>query len=159
MTKIIPNQHTWVGFSTAIANIATPTTTEIAAATNITPLLIAVNASSTGNTVPTPTLDTLFDASIGGTSTATFTMDLYRDDVPANDIAWPLFPRGAKGFIIISRFGGTGTGRRPATTQVCEVWPIQVTSRSMSQMASNTAEIFTVSAAVPSEPNEAAVVA
>jgi len=156
--KIIPNQNTWVGFATTVADIDSPTAAEVGAAINVTPLLISINASTTGNTVPTPTLDTLFETSVPGTSAAQFSADFYRDDDEDDDIAWPLLPRGTKGYFLISRFGGTGPNKRPAATQGLEVWPVTITSRSMAQLSSNTAQTFTVTAAVPREPAEDAVV-
>jgi hypothetical protein len=157
--KVIPNQNTWVGFATTVVDIDAPKASEITAAINVTPVLISINASSTGNTVPTPTLDTLFETSVPGTTAAQFSADFYRDDDEDKDIAWAALPRGTKGYFIISRFGGTGPDRKPAVGQACEVWPVQITSRSMGQMASNTAETFTVTASVPEEPAEDAVVA
>lgn len=158
--KVIPNQNTWVGFSTTVpTNISAPTSAQIAAATNVTPLLITINASSTGNSVPTPTLDTLFETSVPGTSAAQFTADFYRDDDEAKDIVWPLLSRGTQGVFYIKRFGGTGPSKRPIATEDVEVWPVQITSRAMAAMSSNTAQTFTVTASVPTEPDEDAVVA
>lgn len=159
MTKLIPNENTWVGVADTIANISAPTAAEITAATELTPLLITINAGAQGNTVPTPTLDTLFETSIPGTSAAQFTGDFYRDDDLGADYAWDELPRGKKCYFIISRFGGTGAGRKPIATDIVEVWPVQITSRAMAQMSSNTALMFTITAAVHTEPDEDAVVA
>lgn len=157
MTKIIPNEESFIGFATTVVAIAAPSTAEIAAAVNLTKYLISITASSTGNTVPTPTLDTLFETSVGGTTAAQFSADFYRDDT--DDLAWETLPRGTKGYFIISRFGGTGTDRRPVALQTCEVWPTAVTSRSSAALSSNTAQTFTVTCSVPVEPAEDAVVA
>lgn len=156
MTKIIPNEESFVGFATTVASKNAPTAANVASAVDLTHLLISITASSTGNTVPTPTLDTLFETSIGGTSAAQFSADFYRDDT--DDVAWETLPRGTQGFMIISRYGGTGLNRRPVATQNCEVWPIIVTSRSSAALASNTAQTFTVTCSVPVEPAEDAVV-
>ena len=163
MAKIIPNQNSYIGFSpgaTSIANIQAPkAATEIgnAATKNLTPFLISITASATGNMVPTPSLDTLFETSISGTTSAQFSADFYRDDT--NDTAWTTLARGTKGFFIISRFGGTGPAFAPAAGQKCEVWPVTVTSRAMAAMTSNTAETFTVMCSVPVEPATDAVTA
>ncbi len=156
MTKIIPNDESFVGFATTVASIAAPTVANVTAAVNLTPLLVSITASSQGNTVPTPTLDTLFESSIGGTSSAQFSADFYRDDT--NDAAWITLPRGTVGYFIISRFNGTGTNHRPVAGQRCEVWPVIVTSRSSAALASNTAQTFTVTCSVPTEPAENAQV-
>lgn len=159
MARLIPNENTWVGFSpgTAIANIAAPTAAQVAAATDLTGFLISLNASSRGNTVPTPSFDTLFETSTAGTSAATFDADFYRDDV--DDAAWELLTRGVRGHFIISRFGGSGTNNLPVALDEVEVWPVMITSRTMANMSNNTVLTFTVSCAVVEEPDEDAVVA
>ncbi len=162
MAKLIPNGNTWVGFKATLTNGATtlvPTAAECSSATVLTPLLISLNASSQGNVVPTPSFDTLFETSIIGTSTATFTADFYMDDGAGLNTAWTTLPRGTTGFFIISRFGGTGTANLPIATNVVEVWPVAIVSRAAANMANNTVMTFTVTASVPKEPNEAATVA
>lgn len=157
MTRLIPNENTWVGFSPTLTLSSAPTATNIAAAVKLTPYLISLNASSRGNTVPTPSLDTLFETSISGTVQASFDADFYRDD--DDDLAWETLPRATKGTFIISRFGGTGADNLPIATDEVELWPAIVTSRTMANMASNTVMTFTVSCSVPQEPLENATVA
>lgn len=160
MARLIPNENTWVGFTAAtIDNIAAPTTAQLAAATDVTGLLISLNASSRGNSVPTPSFDSLFETSTAGTSSATFDADFYRDDGTDTDTAWDLLPRGTHGTFFVSRFGGAGTNNQPIAADHVEVWPVQVTSRTMANMSNNTVLTFTVSCAVNKEPNENAVVA
>jgi len=157
MARLIPNESSWVGFATTITSIAAPTAAEIAAATEVTPMLISINASSQGNTVPTPALDTLFETTVAGTSTATFSADFYRDNTA--DDAWDALPRGTAGFFVISRFGGTGTANLPIATDEVEVWPVTVISRTNSNMASNQVLTFTLTCSCNVEPDEAAIVA
>jgi hypothetical protein len=159
MARIIPNENTWVGFTTsAIANTAAPTVAVLAAAVNLTPLLISLNASARGNSVPTPSFDSLFETSTAGTSTATFDADFYRDDVTLSDLAWTTLPRNTRGFFLISRFGGSGASNLPIAADKVEVWPVMVTSRTMANMSNNTVLTFSVNCAVTSLPNEAATV-
>lgn len=157
MSRIIPNEESWIGFATAVADMASPTAAEVAAAIDLTDFVITINASSTGNTVPTPSLKSLFETSVPGTAAAQFTMDCYRDDEV--DLAWNTLPRNAKGFMLISRFGGSGTDNEPLAGDHVEVWPVHVSSRAGSAMSSNTAQTFTVTASVPSEPFEHSTVA
>lgn len=158
MARIIPNENTWIGFATTVASTSlVPTEAEVAAAVDLTGFTISLNASSRGNTVPTPSFDTLFETTASGTSAATFDADFYRDD--DTDTAWTTLPRGTDGFFIISRFGGTGAANLPESGDVVEVWPVSVTSRTMANMSSNTVLTFTASCAVTKEPNEAATVA
>jgi hypothetical protein len=159
MARIIPNEQSYVGFLPAVANLASVTSAELTAGKNLTSYLISMNASTQGNTVPTPNISTLFETSIPGTVQASLTADFYRDDtVGANgDLAWVTLPRKTNGFFVIQRFGGTGA--TPAAAAKVEVWPIRVVSRTMSNMANNTALTFTVTCSVPDVPNESAVVA
>jgi len=159
MARIIPNENTWVGFAAdgTITDINAPTAAQIAAAIDLTPYVISLNASSRGNTVPTPSFDSLFETSTVGTSAATFDADFYRDD--EDDDAWTALPRGTRGFFVVSRFGGAGTANLPIAADKVEVWPVMVTSRTMANMSSNTVLTFTVSCAVNVEPAEAATVA
>jgi hypothetical protein len=161
MARLIPNENTWVGFTPTVASATlVPTTAEITGAVVLTGYLISINASTQGNVVPTPTLDTLFETSISGTVQATFTADFYRDDQTgvSGDLAWTTLPRKTNGFFIISRFGGKGTKGAPIAADKVEVWPIRVVSRTMANMSNNTVMTFTLTASVPVEPNEAAVI-
>ena len=157
MSRIIPNENSWIGFATTVASVSAPTVANITAAINLTPFVISINASSRGNTVPTPSFDSLFETSIAGTVQATFDADFYRDDT--TDTAWETLPRATDGFFLISRFGGGGTDHKPIAADIIEVWPVLIVSRTMANMSNNTVETFTASASVPVEPVEDAVVA
>lgn len=157
MARLIPNDNTWVGFATTIASTTlAPTAAEVTSATDLTHYLISLNASATGNIVPTPSFDTLFETSIPGTVQASFTADFYRDDTA--DTAWDTLPRATDGFFIISRYGGGGTGNKPIAGDDVEVWPVRIVSRTMANMTNNTVMTFTVTAAVPQEPAESIAV-
>ena len=158
MSKIIPNENSWIAFTTAtLADYTSPTADELAAAINLTPLVVSINATSQGNAIPTPALDSLFDRSIIGTSQGQFQADMYRDD--PDDLAWVTLPRAEKGHFFISRFGGSGLKHMPVAGEEIEVWPVQITSRAGSNMTSNTVQTFTLTAAVPEVPKEDGVVA
>ena len=157
MTRLIPNENTWVGFATTVASVSAPTAANITAAEDLTGFVISLNASSRGNTVPTPSFDSLFETSTAGTNAATFDADFYRDD--DDDTAWETLPRQTEGYFIISRFGGAGANNMPIAADIVEVWPVMVTSRTMANMSNNTVLTFTVSCAVIAEPDEDAVVA
>lgn len=156
MGRIIPNEQTWVGWIDDTPGIASgtlaPTVAEITSAVDLTPFLMSLNASAQGNQVPTPSFDSLFETSIVGTSQATFTADFYRDDTA--DTAWEAFPRGTKGSIVISRFGGSGTDQKPVAADFVEVWPIEVVSRIAANMQNNAVQTFTINCAVNIVPAE-----
>jgi hypothetical protein len=158
MGRIIPNENCWIGFSETLpVNLTAPTVLEITGATTLTPLVSSITANAQGNTVPTPSLDSLFETSVPGTSQATFQGDFYRDDIA--DTAWETLERNTKGVFYISRFGGTGTDNKPIATESLEVWPVHVTSRTAGPLASNTPQTFTITCAVNTEPAENATVA
>jgi hypothetical protein len=158
MARIIPNENTWVGFSTTSpANLSAPTVTNINGATILTGFVTSINASAQGNTVPTPNLASLFETNVPGTIQATFTADFYRDD--ETDTAWESLDRGTEGVFYISRFGGSGAGNKPTTGDDVEVWPVMIVSRTAGALSSNTVQTFTITASVPAEPAENAVVA
>lgn len=161
MARIIPNEQSYLGFLPTVSSLAAPTVAEITAGKNLTSYLISLNASSTGNTVPTPNVATLFETSIPGTVQASCTADFYRDDEAGvnGDLAWITLPRRTTGFFLVMRYGIASPGASPTTGDKVEVWPISVVSRTMSNMANNTAMTFTVTCSVPDVPNEAAVVA
>ena len=157
MSRLIPNENTWIGLATAApASPNGPTAAEIAAAVDVTCFTSSINASAQGNAIPTPQLCTLFETSIVGTSSATFSADFYRDDVA--DAAWDALYRGRKCWFYISRFGGGGAKNEPLAGQTVEVWPVQVTSRTAAPLASNTPQTFTVTCSVPTPPNEDGIV-
>ena len=158
MSRVIPNEQTWIGFTTTRpANLDAPTDAEIDACIVLTPFIVSLNPSAQGNTVPTPNLDILFETSVPGTNQASFTGDFYRDD--ELDTAWDTLPRGTSGYFIVSRFGGAGTNQKPTVGDAVEVWPVKVVSRTPAALASNTVQTFTVTASVPEEPSEDALVA
>ena len=160
MARLIPNENTWIGFVTTandITNIAAPTASEIAAGVPLSGFVVSLNASSQGNTLPTPSFDSLFETTVSGTISAQFTADFYRDD--AVDTAWTTLPRQTTGFFVISRFGGSGANNLPIAADEVEVWPVTITARTMQNMASNQVQMFQLTCSIPSEPNEGAVVA
>lgn len=163
MARVIPNERTWIGFTdTRPANLSQPTAAEINAADDLTCLVMSINASAQGNTVPTPSLCSLFETSVPGTSQATFQGDFYRDDAEVAgdiiDLAWNTLKRGVSGYFFISRFGGSGTNAKPVAGDQLEVWPVQITSRTAGALASNTAQTFSITAAVNEVPSEDAEV-
>jgi hypothetical protein len=159
MARVIPNEQSYLGFLPAVADLSSVTSAELTAGKNLTSYLISINASTTGNTVPTPNISTLFETSIAGTVQATLTADFYRDNGEqlTDDLAWKTLPRKTAGFFVIQRFGGTGS--TPLADDKVEVWPILVVSRTMSNMANNTVETFTVTCSIPNVPAEDAVIA
>lgn len=157
MSTLIPNENCWIGFGDVMPASATlvPTGAELTAAVDLTEYIISITASAQGNTVPIPSLSSMFERSIPGTSTATFTAEMYRDSIEVDDVAWAALARGTKGVFYIARF----KAGKPVATDTIEVWPVNVSSRVASAMSSNTAQTFSLTCSVPEIPNEAALIA
>jgi len=159
MARLIPNENTEVYFLLDIEDDdLNPTAAEITSeGVRLTDFLVTLDASTTGNTVPTPTFASLFETSISGTVSATFTAEFYRDD--ENDLAWETLPRGTNGYVVVSRFGFTGEDGAPDAGDDVEVWPLRLTARSAMALTNNEVQRFGIEAAIPEEPNENAQVA
>ena len=169
MARVIPNDNTWIGFiayPNEVADLCAPTADELSKAEDLTCFTMSVNASSTGNTVPTPSLCSLFETTINGTVSATFQGDFYRDN--EDDKAWELLKRGACGIFIIKRFGAAADdcdpdsaagSQPPADGDAIEVWPVKITSRTAAALSSGSVQMFSVTAAVTEVPCEDAVAA
>lgn len=155
IARLIPNERTRVHFAPTIVNLAAPTVSEINGGVELTGFLVTLDASTSGNTVPTPSFDTLFETSISGTVSATFTAEFYRDD--EGDLAWDTLPRGTDGFFVVARFGWAGAD--PVAGDTCEVWPVRITVRSALALTNNESQRMTLDSSVPVEPAENAVVA
>jgi hypothetical protein len=157
MARVIPNEVTQVVFVPVVADEdLVPTVTEIEAGTELTSELVTLDASTTGNTVPTPSFASLFETSISGTVSATFTAEFYRDD--EDDVAWDALPRATRGYFVIARFGFSGTDGAPAAGDEVEVWPILITARSALSLTNNEVQRFGIEASVFQEPNETAAI-
>jgi hypothetical protein len=157
MARLIPNENTEVYFLLTIAEDSlAPTVAEIEGGVRLTDFILTLDGSTTGNTVPTPTFASLFETSISGTVSATFTAEFYRDD--EDDLAWDTLPRATNGFFVVSRFGFSGIEGAPAAGDEVEVWPVRLTARSAMALTNNEVQRFGIEAAIPVEPNEAAIV-
>lgn len=152
--RFIPNEESWIGFAATLTGSAqSPKVADINGAIDLTATVMGLTASTTGAAVPTPAFDSKFNRSIPGTVDASFSMDAYRFNVVAEDVAWTTLPRGTTGFMLVARYGG-----KPILADHLETWPIDVLSRSVPNMTSNTPVSCTITASVPDIPAEDAVV-
>lgn len=153
--RFIPNENSWVGFAAVITGtLQSPKVADITGAVDLTRMVQGLTASSTGQAVPTPSFDSLWNGSIPGTIDGSFQMDCYRDDVAASDKAWTTLPRTTVGTIFIARHGGIPS----SVADAVESWSIVVLSRSVPAMTTNTPVGVTITASTPIEPAEDAVV-
>lgn len=158
-------------FVTAVADKDAPTTTELGgSAVKLTPYLTrdGLKTPATGNTIDLSDASSLFNktgpGSYGGDAAE---LTCFRDTKSANDLAWTTLAQGTSGFLVVARFGwaqdttsgkGTNSGT-PTAADRCEVYPVTVISRAMSDTADNEASKFTVNLAITDEPAFDAVVA
>jgi hypothetical protein len=159
MARVIPNEQTWVGFLTTVADDdLVPTPTEIEGGVDLTGYVLAIEATTRGNQIPTPTFESLFETTISGTVSSTFTAEFYRDDEA--DTAWDTLPRGTDGYFVISRYGGSdANSTMPIAGDEVEVWPVRITSRSSVGLSNNEVQRVQIECSVTRVPNEAAIVA
>lgn len=158
MARTIPNEATKVYFVAVDPDTLDLASTPIAAAavtggTDLTTFLVTLEASARGNSVPTPDFESLFETSVPGTSSATFTAEFYRDD--SADTAWTTLPRNTEGYFAILRFGGSGADRAAAAGDEAEIWPVRVTTRAGLPLTNNEVQRFSLECSVPVEPDEA----
>lgn len=148
---------------TTVANKAAPTVAEINAGIDLTCFMKrdGLNRSQEAALVDVADVCSLFDKTQIGTRSGNVQMTLYRDSVAADDDAWSALPIGTTGFVVIAPFGYTGAGTPPTpqASDRVEVWPIAVSNRSMLAIAANEAQSFTVTFAIPDEPDDDALVA
>lgn len=140
-----------------IADVTAPTVTEIGAGVELTAWLTrdGLTTPQEGSTADAGDVSSRYNKTVSGSyGGQPLVMKFHRDSVAANDDAWDTLPRGTGGYIVINRFGVT-----IAAAAVVEVWPIDVISREMLPIADNETQKFQVTAAVPSEPADDAVVA
>lgn len=156
MSRLIPNEATKVYFDPGVLSAVDPSDVAATALTggiDLTGFLVTLDASARGNTVPTPDFESLFETSVPGTSSATFTAEFYRDSDA--DTAWETLPRNTEGIFGILRFGGGGTGGAAAASDEAEIWPVRVTTRAAMPLTNNEVQRFSIECAVPVEPDEA----
>jgi hypothetical protein len=174
MSRLVPNERSFIAWSpTRPVAIDKPKVAEIAAAIDLTCDCISLTAMAQGNAVPIHELCSLWEKSVPGTASASFSADFYRDDeaqtgteeVPTGgDVAHRLLQLGADGVFYISRFlpresnGELPGSTIPAVGDIIEVWPIIITSQADGPISSATPLSFSITGAVPDRPELRAVV-
>jgi hypothetical protein len=146
-----------VRYVPTIASKSAPTVAEITAGTDVTDFMTrdGLTTPQGGSTADASDAGSRYNSTVAGSyGGEPITMKFHRDSVSADDDAWTTFPRGTAGYLVVNRFGVA-----IAAAAKVEVWPIEVISREMMAIADNETQKFTVVCAVPSEPNDNAVVA
>lgn len=159
MARTAYEGRTRVYWCTTIDDISAPTEGEIAAGTDLSSFVTkdGVNPGLSTNNVDTAALDETFDAQVPGSYGANFQLTMFRDD-DADD-AWDLCVYGTEGFLVIWYFATPGDNTPPAAGDVVEVWPAIMHQPVMQQSAANEAKKFVETFAIPSAPDQNAIVA
>lgn len=127
---------------------------QFAAGTELTPFLTpaGLDTPETSTDADTSSIASPRDFSVPATIGGDITGEFYRDDGSGTDDAWDALPRLQQGFLVISRFGGTGTDNAIVATNVVEVWEVRVSERSNARLTRGEALRFTSKFALAADP-------
>lgn len=144
----------------SIADPSAPTLTEVEAGTDLTGFLISLETPLEGAITDAPAANTKFNETVQGTfGGQAISGEFYRDKASGDgsagtDTAWDTLPRGTGGYLVVARFGGSGTDGALAVGDTVDVWPLEVATRENLAYARNETARFRCQAGVPDEPNE-----
>ena len=162
MARITPDGYTKIHFLTACALPALPTPTEISNGVEITSFLTpaGLDTPETATDADTSSIASARDFSVPATIGGDVVGEFYRDDGTGSttDAAWTALARLTAGFLVIARFGGTGTDYAIDTGDTVEVWQVRVSERSNSRVTRGEALRFSSKFAVSADPIFSAVV-
>lgn len=165
MSRFVSDENLQVHYVSSISNTSAPTAAEISGGTALTSFLLpdGLTRSQPGNTADTANVSSKYNSTIAGSYGASISATFYRDvasggGVGGTDTAWDTLPRGTTGYLVVAEFGGSNSGAIQANDEV-EVWPIEVISRSMTDIARDKSRTFDVEFAVTSAPVDATVAA
>lgn len=143
-----------------IANIAAPTTAEIAAGTKLSPHMTkdGIRVPSNQNMVDDSNMEDTFDAQVVGSWGGPIGFTAKRNNAAGGtDTVWNLITYGLAGYVVVRR--GIASATATASTQPVEVYPVQYHHPVMQDPATNEQARFTVAAAVTASPNIKAAIA
>lgn len=154
MARITPDGYTKIHFLPTVTVPAAPTMAQFAAGTELTPFLTpaGLDTPETSTDADTSSIASPRDFSVPATIGGDITGEFYRDDGSGTDDAWDALPRLQQGFLVISRFGGTGTDNAIVATNVVEVWEVRVSERSNARLTRGEALRFTSKFALAADP-------
>jgi hypothetical protein len=140
----------WVPGLTGIADPTAPTIGEINAGSDVTEFLQSLDTPLEGEAVPSMDLSSAYRKTVAGPFGGEISTVMYREDEPADDLAFPLFTRNTTGYFVIRRFGGSLVDF--AVADVVEVWPVRVITRSPAAAESAAVQSFTANFAGLDDP-------
>lgn len=140
----------WVPGLDGFADPALPQLAEINAGQDVTEYLQSIDTPLEGEAVPSMDLSSAYRKTVAGPFGGEITTIMYREDEPADDVAFALFPRNTTGFFCIRRFGGSLVAF--ANGDNVEVWPVRVITRSPAAAESAAVQSFTCNFAGLDDP-------
>ena len=151
MARVIPDGEVHISEVATIADPSAPSQAELLAGTDITPFIASIDTPLEGNRVPSGDLASAFRKTSPGKFGGDITMDIHRGTVAADDTAYDLFPRDTQTHIVLRRFGGSTVAF--ATSDIVEVWPVRVVTRSPHSLEEEALQMVTVDMAATDEPD------
>lgn len=150
MARFMRKGNTRVYFVTTIADTSAPQDTEITAGTELTASIAEMNGFTFSNTpIQTPDLSSAFVSQIPGEdSTEDSSMVIYEDDTTNPLLA--TLAKGTNGYVVIFPRGTAGA--TPAAADVCDIWPVTVSSNAKRYTVGNEAATFEVKFATTEPP-------
>jgi hypothetical protein len=142
-----------------ISSVTAPTEAEIAAGTELTPFITpaGINLPDEGSEADASDLSSERDKSVPSTVGGNPEAECYRDDT--TDTAWTTLTRGTSGYLVVARFGGSGTDNAIQATDEVEVWTVRVSSRNPVRVARGETQRFQSVFTVEADPEYSATVA
>lgn len=157
--RLTPDGVIQVHFLAAIADTAAPSLVEIAAGTELTSFITpaGIDTPDEGQEADASDLGSARDKTVPSTVSGTVSGEFYRQGNPVgggpqNDDAWDALPRLASGYLVISRFGGSGTDFAIDSGDEVEVWTVRISNRNNVRMARGETLRFGVNFAVTADP-------
>lgn len=159
MADVFADAQTRVGFTSAIANIALPTTAELNAGILLHDVITddgLVGFEATSATIPTTPLSGQFDTNFPGRDSFSGTLLRFKKQT-ATDTIFNTFTKYTTGFIVIRR--GIAVATNWTSGQPLEVYPVTCGREKRLQPTANSVEKWEMPFTVSGQPNLRAAVA
>jgi hypothetical protein len=151
MAKYIAAEKVEVWAVPTITTVTAPTATQLNAGTRLTTFIRGgVSIDFASNLVDSATLESAFNSTSPGTYGGGLNSlnGVLRDN--AADTAWNALPRDTSGYLVVQL--GTATGTAWASGDVVDIYPWQVVSRNIGDLARDQLVTFDVGFAITSVP-------
>jgi hypothetical protein len=151
MAKYIAAEKVEVWVVPSISSVSAPTVTEMNAGTRLTTFIRGgVSIDFASNLVDSATLESAFNSTSPGTFGGGLNSlnGVLRDN--AADTAWNALPRDTAGYLVVQL--GTATGTAWGSGDVVDIYPWQVVSRNIGDLARDQLVTFDVGFAITSVP-------